>query len=549
MISATNTIQTKSAPDTTVQSRVIKMTINPEIRGDDGTAFLLKGRQNTKGARSGRVYFSKCGVGGFSCITTKSKTLHVTYQCPNGSTDVIFMINQFSSPSNIETLTIKHCKKLTMSMRCSGEKKNIQSLHVHNIGSLRIQRLPYQSNIPAKVVFENIEYLEAVPSFTFSQVDKNMHTTGCILPKNDFNTISLMNVTIDTVQSHGFYMTKEFGDVTFSEVKINRLQSSSILATMSKNSQFLMEKSTVEVADSLAFQVYAGSMVFRETHFTEISPNAINGTVETFNFTKNSVNTLQPHAINLLSKNVLISDNRFEYLKSGALEKITPGLLTDVSGKNFAKLKFSYEFTGNDINFMDAGCLNPDFEAYEHVASDMSFMKNTVYCSCENSGWLLSETGHGYNTALVENFYETFLDKENFNNCSFSCDLPIAETKMMIQGGKCLENITIEWLCQHQFNYLSTSTSVPHVSIQGIPRSVLHKNVHEEVHFLRNAVFHTTRHRVNKANGGFERRDVGRSIRRLIYGGPVEYSTGKGGESGENGVGDWNEHMRIQQKR
>ncbi|XP_023014090.2 uncharacterized protein [Leptinotarsa decemlineata] len=404
---------------------------------------------------SKRVFFRNCGEGGFSCTNTKD----ITFQCPNDTNGLIFMVNQFASPFNIETLKIRDCKNLTISLRCSSEQKNIQYLHINNIGVLNMERLQYQSQLPPKVVLENIGYMETIPSFTFSQIDKRLHTINCFKPKEDFNDILVKNVNIHTVQSNAFNMPNDFGNVTFINVTIHRLQSSAIVTKLSTTSNFFFESSAVEYTESLAFRIYGKIAIFRENKFLEISPNGINGTLGSFSFYKNFVNILQPHSISLISQNVYIQDNRFEYLKSGALEKISPGLLDDISGRNFGRLKFIYEFKGNCINFMDAGCLNPDFEAYETVASDIILSENSIFCSCENSAWLISGTGHGYNTAPIESFYEVFLDEENQNNCSYTCNLPIAKTKMLLQNGKCMDNISMEWLCQNKgLPFLSATT-------------------------------------------------------------------------------------------
>ncbi|CAH1170226.1 unnamed protein product [Phaedon cochleariae] len=423
-----------------------------------------------------RVYFSKCAVGGFTCtvrpVSRNISFLNLTYQCPSGVDDVLIMINQFSSPTNAESLLIQNCRRLTISVRCSSERKLIRSVHIRNIGTLSIQRLPFHSHLPQEVALENIGYIEDIPSFTFSQIDKSVYTTGCVLPRDDFRTISLKNLKIDTVQSNGFYVPNGFGNITFTNVTINRLQSSAVVAKIKKSGEFLMEKSTVEVAEHLALRLFTEKATFKQSSFVEISSGGINGTIESLYFMNNSVNALQPHAFSIFSGKVQISHNRFEYLKSGSLEKISPGMM-ETSNLNFGKLKFDYEFTGNAINFMDAGCLHPDTEAYENVASDIVFQENVVLCSCDNSAWIFSQIGHGYNTALLRSFYESILDPASKNTCSSYCELPISFSRNMIEDGNCFENVTTEKLCEMNDNDTSKNTSALSSSLNELEEIVI----------------------------------------------------------------------------
>ncbi|KAF7264029.1 hypothetical protein GWI33_000746 [Rhynchophorus ferrugineus] len=69
--------------------------------------------------------------------------------------------------------------------------------------------------------------------------------------------------------------------------------------------------------------------------------------------------------------------NTFTYMKSGALEKISPGLIQD-SGRNFGKLKFFYDFSKNVIKYVDSGGLHPDYPSYVNVQTEMMFKNNEL---------------------------------------------------------------------------------------------------------------------------------------------------------------------------
>lgn len=243
--------------------------------------------------------------------------------------DVAIYINQFNSPTNMENLIIKNCRKLTVSMRCTGERKNIQLLKIMNIENLSFQRLQYQSHLPSRVYLENISYISTVPSYTFSQIDKSIHTIGCIIPTIDFKYLYLKNVSIDTIQSHAFNMFSDAAEVIISNLNVNRLQNSALKVNLQKSGKFSMERSSAGVIEHLAFQITGKNVSFVGNEFVELSSGGINGTMENFRFTNNSVNTLNPHAFALLATNVFILNNRIQYLKSSALEKVSPGLRED----------------------------------------------------------------------------------------------------------------------------------------------------------------------------------------------------------------------------
>lgn len=195
----------------------------------------------------------------------------------------------------------------------------------------------------------------------------------------------MQNVNIDTVESDAFFIPSGFGLFEMSNVQIKRLQSSAVKIRYFKDGVFSIQNSSINVIEHLAVQLSVKNLTITNNKFVEIGPGGVNGTIENFSFNDNYVNTLQPQAFSILSKNVSIQNNRFEYLKSGSLEKISPGLLED-SGRNFGSLKFNYLFKENYVNYVDAGALHPDVDAYNNVASDLEIIWNQFTCNCANLG-------------------------------------------------------------------------------------------------------------------------------------------------------------------
>lgn len=254
-----------------------------------------------------------------------------------------------------------------------------------NIKHLVLERTNFVSQVPPTFILENINYIETIPSFTFSQYMKPLNSDRCVAPTADFGNFSMTNVRIDTVESNAFYIPHGFGHFHISNVTINRLQGSAMFVKLFNNGSFTLNNSTINVLEHLAIQVIGRNFTVNKNRFVDISSSGINGTIENFVFEDNYVNTLQPQAFSILSKNVLIQSNRFEYLKSGALEKISPGLLED-SRQNFGSLRFNYLFKENYVNSVDAGSLHPDTEAYNNVASEIEVILNQFNCRCENIG-------------------------------------------------------------------------------------------------------------------------------------------------------------------
>lgn len=299
--------------------------------------------------------------------------------------DIILYINSFNSPSNIASLVIQNCTKVNLLVRCTGEKRNLHTITVMNIKHLVLERTNYVSTVSPNFVLKNIEYIETIPSFTFSQYVKVILSPGCLVPTRDFGNFTMINVNIGTVESNAFYMPNGFGHFRMSNVSINRLQNSAIQMKLEKNGDFLLENSKVDVIEHLGIQVIGRNVTITNNTFNEISAGGFNGTIETFSFNDNIVNTLQSHGISILSKTVLIQRNKIEYLKSAALEKISPGLLED-SGRNFGTLRFNYLFEENYVINFDAGSLQPDVDAYNNVASDVEVVRNRFTCNCDNIG-------------------------------------------------------------------------------------------------------------------------------------------------------------------
>lgn len=359
--------------------------------------------------------------------------------------DVALFINQFQAPSNIENLKIQNCDFLTLSTRCSSEVRPVQKLEVVNIGVLTFQRLGFTSMLPPTVIMENVSHVDFIPTGTFNQMEKPYQSSGCYAAFLDFQNLYLKNVTIDLVQSNAFVGMKQFNNFSWVNVQVNRLQTSAIRLNLGLNGGFEMRNCTVKMVEPLGVQVFGRSGVFAGTHFQEIASSGINGTLEEFYFVNNYVELMEPQGLALLAMNTLIVDNHFEHMKSGALEKLSPGLIQGL-GTNFGKLKFIYDFSNNVVSRMDFGSLHPDYISYENVPTQMMFSRNHIACDCDNVKWLFSFTNN-----FLETFYEMVLDEEYANVClgyDRECQVSLMQVKGIVDCSQCVQNFSLSNLCK-----------------------------------------------------------------------------------------------------
>ncbi|XP_066138938.1 uncharacterized protein [Euwallacea fornicatus] len=395
-----------------------------------------------------RVYFSKCGLKGFSCSNNNNQKIEITYECPPGINEPALFVNQFQAPTNIESLKIKNCQSMIISTRCSGENRFIQKLEVTNVTKLTLQRLQFTPMLPPIVMFENISSIDKIPSFTFMQIEKAYHSTGCYIPQVDFHSIYLKNVSIGVVQPNAFVATNNFSNFSLIDVHIQRIQTSGIQVRMDLKGGFEMRRCFLGHVEPLGMQLFGKRAVFSENHFEEISFSGINATLEDFYFTKNFIAVFESQGFSVLATNMFILDNNFLLLKSGAMERLSPGLIQD-SGRNFGKLKFRYDFSKNTLNYLEVDSLHPDVLSYDNVPTEMMFSRNIFNCTCENIGWLFS-----YNNPKLEPFYEMVLDGEYANVCDNTaergCHLLLKRLKGVVQCGKCSHNFTLERLCRSE---------------------------------------------------------------------------------------------------
>lgn len=354
-------------------------------------------------------------------------------------------INQFQAPSNIENLKIQNCDSLTLSTRCSAEVRPIQKLEVVNVNVLTFQRLAFTAMLPPTVIMENITHVDTIPTGTFNQMEKAYHTSGCYAASVDFQNLYLKNVTIDLVQSNAFVGMKQFKNFSWVNVQVNRLQTSAIRLNSGLNGGFEMRNSTVRIVEPLGVQVFGRRGVLAGIHFQEIASSGINGTLEDFYFVNNYVEMMEPQGLTVLAMNTLILDNHFEHMKSGALEKLSPGLIQGL-GTNFGKLKFIYDFSNNVVSRMDFGSLHPDYVSYENVPTQMMFSRNHFACDCDNVKWLFSFTN-----SFLETFYEMVLDEGYDNVClgyDRECQVNLMQVRGMVDCGQCVKNFSLTSLCK-----------------------------------------------------------------------------------------------------
>lgn len=270
--------------------------------------------------------------------------------------------------------------------------------------------------------------------------------------QHELQEIEFDTVKIGTIEIHAFHSLQGFRKFLWKNVEVDRIHANAIKIRFNTTEKFKgtfsMLNSSIEIMEYLSFQLYSKSAVFIGNKFVEIMSGGINGTLEHFEFSNNVVNTLESGSISILSKNVKIMENNFENLKSGSLEKISPGLLVD-SHTNFGLLEFEYKFSNNTVHYLDAGSLNPDVVAYEKVSTKMSLRSNRFFCTCENMGWFMSPIGHGFSSQYLKKFYKTMNEEKNDNTClGQECHAHLFVLQKFLRDGKCHSNLTLKELCR-----------------------------------------------------------------------------------------------------
>lgn len=352
----------------------------------------------------------------------------------------------------------------------------MQTLHIVNITKLIFVKVTQDPMLPATVIVENVSYVDSIPERTFKQINKTTYPRGCFQQTNDFQSIYFNNVTINTVEPSAVTAINQFKSFILSNVKINQIRTEAIQLNLDLSGTCEVRNSTIKLMEHLAMQTVAKTIMFTGNFFAEILPNGISGTFENFYFTKNVVETLQAYALSLLSTNIFVLDNKFLHIRANALEKLSPGLLK-YSGHSFGKLKFIYDFSKNELNFVDAAALHPDYVSYENVQTDMMFSRNKFQCTCENLAWMFFPLSHGPDSVQLEDFYKMILDESYANICSSppgkSCKVPLKSVTHLSKCGKCLKNVSLESICDgidsfEEKNGSETTTESFDVSSEGM---------------------------------------------------------------------------------
>lgn len=349
---------------------------------------------------------------------------------------------QFRSVSNIDSLTINKCKTLHLFLVCTNENKPIQLLKVSNVDNLIIYQHPLTHN-PPNIIFENIKAIKSIPTNTFVQIKRLSYKPGCFNPTFDLENITFSNVNINLIETLAFNNLYKLKNFIWKNVNVNRIQTNGLKLDMAGEGNLFINNSSMNVLEHLAFRIVSEKMTISHSNFHTLEASAINGTIENFYFVNNSVNTVDSGALQILTYETKIKKNTFKYLKSGALQKISPGLLYD-SQRNFASIRFVYDFTDNLIQYADVGGLNPDYDAYKKVATDLTIVNNGLDCSCKKTGWLRSNMEYQHGFSEITEFYKILMKRENLNYCSFnSCKKSLS----MMQEIDCRNEYQLKKIC------------------------------------------------------------------------------------------------------
>lgn len=327
--------------------------------------------------------------------------------------------------STTDNLTIQNCHTLRLSFLCHSANFPLQSLTVANVKNLIIIPGNVIHN-PPRIHFQNVYNTEFLPRQTFYQIRRATYRQNCILPTRDLEEITFENVHFGTIETEAFTNLTNIKTFKWQNVTANHIQTSAIQIHMSQESTIEMIKNKFDIMEHLAFRLTTTTATFANNTFGYLHGSSINGTISYFNFVNNNVATIDSNGIQLLAYQVIISNNYFNYLYSNALLKISPGLLFD-SRRNFATIMFVYEFSNNKIKYSDVGGINPDFDAYKNVASNITIKNNLLHCSCQKLGWMSNNMEYQHGFQHIHKFYHYyFLNATNQNYCYFDkCNLQL----------------------------------------------------------------------------------------------------------------------------
>lgn len=332
----------------------------------------------------------------------------------------------------MDNLIIQNCQTLRLSFLCNNANFPLQSVTVANIKNLSIIPSNLIHNPPA-IEFKNVENIDFLPADTFFQTRRSTYRQTCFLPIQDLQEITFDNVHFGTIETGAFANLTDIKTFKWHNVSIDRIQTSAVQVHMSEDSEMTLIDNKFDVLEHLAFRLTTSTLTIANSTFGHLYGSAINGTISYFNFINNKVTTIDSNGIQMLTYQVTIINNYFNYLYSNALLKISPGLLFD-SRRNFATIMFGYEFTNNKIKYSDVGGINPDFDAYKNVASNITIKYNQFECSCKKLGWMSNNMEYQHGFLHIHKFYNNyFLNVTNRNYCQLDkCNLPLnfAQNKM-----------------------------------------------------------------------------------------------------------------------
>ncbi|KAB0796196.1 hypothetical protein PPYR_10257 [Photinus pyralis] len=374
-----------------------------------------------KSCLSFKVQFRSCEEKGFQCVDSVSHSgrQDVTYECPSDDLKDItldFWIWDLPPNIDIDKLTIKNCHTLRLRFGCTELYRNITILYVHHVVNLRIFEDDTSCN-PTAVIFEHVDFIRSIPKRSFSQA--RCHEQHCGLKQLVFE-----NVKIGVIETNAIELSDSVQLFRITNTMIDLIEAAGIRISARKFASVYILNSAMDNVEALGVQVDASKFVIADTSIDDLSFAGISASVRTFEFTSNSIGNSSSGALAISAESVDVLRNKFQYLQSGAFNKIGPrqGI-------------FRFNFLGNYVRYVDVGGLHPQDGSRVHT----TYANNSFYCTCEGLSWLGCNTSFGVGYEPINDFYKHILEKANNNTCIFDsdCILPLGAVQKIAPNGIC----------------------------------------------------------------------------------------------------------------
>lgn len=369
-----------------------------------------------------------CQEEGWSC-EVEGEFVNLLYQCNEDiGWNAVYEENVLTVPDGTHSITITDCYDVMIPLSFSFHSdlnQRLPLLNISNVASLVLTAAPDTVSTPQNIILTNIHWLDCIKMNTFS---------------GDWQSIAFSNVTIDRIDMYAFAELNVAVGIEWDKVNVNLLDTNAIVHIFIEQGSFKIRNCVIETMEIMSFGIKASKVSIENSHIKDIRLHAFNVEAETFIMVNNSgFRSVMPEGFIVSAHYIEISRNKFGYLMTRSLEKITPKLLS--YGTNPI-----YIFKQNDIESADVGSLHCNVSSYSECSGVIHLLGNNFPCSCIHLSWI---TQFADMEPELSQFYRPFLENDKNNTCSTGlCTFPLNSLRKMINSEyQCVSNITYDEIC------------------------------------------------------------------------------------------------------